>query len=226
MFDTLAPLRTYLESHLRLRSHPGETRRPVVTISRQRGAEGAVIARRVASLLTERSGGRQSWLVMDEALAERVVQDHALPKRIEQFLAEEHVSTIADVIEELANLHPSRWTLVEKMAETILHMAELGHVIFVGRAANIVTASCPDAFHVRIIGSLEKRVARLVEEEGMTEKEARAQIAKKDRDRDRFAWHYFHVRAQDPLQYDLLINTDRVSIEAAAGLIAQLAEKK
>ena len=66
---------------------------------------------------------------------------------------------VADALEELLGLHPSSWTLIQQTAETIWRLAQMGHVILVGRGANLITAKLASVFHVRLIGSLEKRVA-------------------------------------------------------------------
>jgi diguanylate cyclase (GGDEF)-like protein len=45
------------------------------------------------------------------------------------------MSEITDTLDELLGLHPPAWTLVRQMTETILHLAEMGNVILVGRGA-------------------------------------------------------------------------------------------
>jgi len=39
------------------------------------------------------------------------------------------------------------------IAETILHLAEQGNVILIGRGANLVTRELQHVFHVRLVGS-------------------------------------------------------------------------
>ena len=51
-------------------------------------------------------------------------------------------------------MHPSQYTLVQKTGETILHLAQLGYVIIVGRASNIITAKMPGGVHIRLVSPL------------------------------------------------------------------------
>jgi len=44
-------------------------------------------------------------------------------------------------------------------------------------------------------------------------------VQKSDRERAAFIEHHFHRNIDDPLAYDLILNTGEVSVEAAAELI-------
>jgi cytidylate kinase len=120
-------------------------------------------------------------------------------------------------------MHPSSWVLVRRVTETILNLAELGNVILVGRGANFVTSRLDHVFHVRMIGTLEKRIERLRQFEQVSEKTARKLIEEGDATRRRYLRKYFKKDIDDPLQYDLVLNTDRISDESAMRLIAEAA---
>src|SRR5579864_9468147 len=125
-----------------------------ITISRQTGSGGHTIAEKLAEHLACRDGSTgHPWSVFDRNLVEKVLEHHNLPVRLARFMPEDRVSEINDIMDELFGLHPSSWLLVRKTSETILHLAELGNVIVIGRAANIVTARLPHAFHVRLVGA-------------------------------------------------------------------------
>jgi hypothetical protein len=194
--------------------------RRVVTISRQAGCGGRIIAARLAEYLQARDTPAQCpWTVFDHNLVEEILEDHHLPKRLEKFMSEDKVSEIADIMDELFGLHPSMWTLVHKASETILRLAELGNVIIIGRGANIITAKLRHTFHVRLIGSLKERIARVRQFDHLSEKAAAALVRKKDLGRKRHLRKYFHKDIDDPLLYHLTINTDVVSCEKAVRLI-------
>jgi len=118
-------------------------------------------------------------------------------------------------------LHPPSWMLVRKSADTILHLAELGNVILIGRAANLITARLDYAFHVRLTGSVAHRAHYMEQLEGLSPKAAREFIRQEDRARERYVRTYFNKDINDPLLYHLVINTDLVSYEQAARLISQ-----
>lgn len=131
------------------------------------------------------------------------------------------MTELQDITNELFGLHPASWMVVEQTAETILHLAELGNVIIIGRGANVITTRLPDVFHVRLVAPLEKRIEHAHEFYEMTKKEARAFCLREDLGRVRYLKKYFKADINDPLLYHLTINTGLVSYDEAARLIAE-----
>jgi cytidylate kinase len=135
-------------------------------------------------------------------------------------MPEDKVSEIQDTMDELFRLHPPSWTLVRQTADTILRLVELGNVIVIGRGATILTAKLDHVFHVRLVGSLEKRVAHIQEWRHLSREEALKLIRREDRGRQRYLKKHFKADIGDPLLYHLVINTDLVPYEKAARIIA------
>lgn len=135
-------------------------------------------------------------------------------------MPEERRSYIQDVIEELAGIRPPSWVTVPQIAETVLHLADSGHVILVGRGANVITASMANVFHVQLIAPLPVRIARVQETNHLTSEESANLISQSDRGRVLYAKTHFHVSIEDDLLYHLVINTDRIPIPDAVELIA------
>jgi cytidylate kinase len=126
-------------------------------------------------------------------------------------------------MDDVFGLHPPSWTVVEQASETILHLAELGNVILIGRGANMITARLPGVFHVRLVAPLERRVEHAHEYYGMSLRQARAFCSSQDRGRSRYFKKYFKANIDDPLLYHLVINTGLVSYDDAARLIVEAA---
>jgi cytidylate kinase len=194
----------------------------VVTISRQAGTGAHLIAEMLAQLLRAQAlQGAPSWAVIDRNLARQVLEDLHLPERFSRFMPEDRISEFHNTLDELFGLHPPTWTLVEKTGETILRLAELGNVIMIGRAANIVTSKLEYAFHVRLVGALDARVEFVQEDRNLDKKAALELIHTDDEARKRYVRKYYHKDIEDPLLYHLVINTPVVGHAAAAKLIAQ-----
>jgi len=195
------------------------TIRPSITISRMTGAGGRSIASHLTDYLTARTPAECHWTVFDKNLIERVLDDHHLPKRVAKYMPEGHRSMLSDMLEELLGMHPSSWTLVQQTSETILRLVKVGCVILVGRGANVVTSKLENVFHVRLVGSLEKRTERVQKAYSLDEHEAAKFIAKEDTGRRRYLKEHLDTNIDDPLLYHLIINTDRIRYEDAAQLI-------
>ena len=193
-----------------------------VTISRLAGSGAWMVSEKLADYLQRHAPAENvRWTVFDKELVDRILQDHNLPRTLAQFMPEDRVSAIGDAVEELLGLHPPSSSLVHQMTETILQLAELGNVILVGRGANVITASLPHVFHVRLIGSLERRIERVQARHRISREAARKFIRKEDAGRRRYLLRYLGKAIDDPLLYHLIINTDWVPVDRAAELIAQ-----
>ena len=195
-----------------------------ITISRQSGCGAHVVAKQLAGCLQAHSDkGERPWTVFDRNLVEKVLEDHQLPERLAKFMPEDRVLEINDIMDELFGLHPPSWALVQQTSETILRLAELGNVIILGRGANVITAKLPHVLHVRMIGSLEHRIQQRQHFEELTREEAAESIAREDLGRQRYLKKHFNKDINDPLLYHLVVNTDLVSLDAAARIIGDLA---
>jgi len=198
--------------------------RLTITLSRQTGTGGLAIAHRLAQHLEKRAHWPgKPWTVFDKNLVDEVLKRHNLPREMAPYLSEERASQLQDMIEEVLGLHPSAVEMVRRVSETILHLAELGQVILVGRAANIITARLAHAFHVRLVGSLECRIRRLCRFEKVDRETAVRLIQESDSARALYVKRHFQADIDNPLLYDLVVNTDRLSDEDAVELIAQAA---
>jgi cytidylate kinase len=159
--------------------------------------------------------------VFDRDLVERVLQEHDLPDRMAAFMPEDRMSALADTLDELFGVRPSSVSLVRKTADTILHLAELGNAIIIGRGGNIITRRMPGAVHIRLVGSIERRILHVQEQRQLDPKAAAAYVRDHDLGRKRYVETYYAKDIDDPLLYHLVVNTDRVPYEEAARSIAQ-----
>ena len=196
------------------------TARLAVTISRQSGSGAHAVGELLAKYLQARAPNDFGpWTVFDRNLVEKVLEDHDLPRRFARFMPEDRISEVAETMDELLGVRPPSSLLVRQTAETILRLAEEGNVILIGRGANLITSKLEHVLHVRLIGSLAKRVQHIREIQKVGEKEALAFIRNEDRGRRRYLKKHFDSDLEDPLLYHLVINTDLVSYENAAHLI-------
>jgi len=203
--------------------HNGRPAWRVVTISRQSGAGAHVVAEKLAGFLQATSKcTTRPWAMFDQNLVDAVLEDHRLPGRLAKFMPEDRVSEIEDALDDLFGLHPPTETLIRKTAETILHLAELGNVILIGRGANIITGKMPGVCHLRLIAPLNRRVEYISQLRGIGKKGAMEFIRREDRGRRRYLKKYFGHDIDDPLLYHVVINTDRLGHEGAATMIGRM----
>lgn len=196
--------------------------RRAVTISRQAGCGGVIVAEKVAHFLQQHSPrGEATWTVFDRDLMHKVLEDHNLPSHLAKFLPEDRLSAIEDTLADIFGVRPTARTLVQQTAETLLKFAELGNVILIGRAGNIVTAKLPHVLHVRLVAPLEDRIERIIRDDKKTPAAARKFCLEEEQQRARYLKTYYNADINDPVNYHLIVNTSRVGYENAAKLIGE-----
>lgn len=194
-----------------------------VTLSRQTGTGGRIIARSLAAYLEKYDRTTTApWTVFDKNLVETVLEHHHLPKSLAKYMPEDRVSQLDDITQELVGLRPASWTLREQVTSTMLHLAELGNVILVGRGGAIIARKLRHVFHVRLVGSLEARLEHVRKYDQLGREAALKFLKQEDRGRARYLKQQFHRDVEDPLLYDLIVNTDRLQHEHAAKLIGDV----
>ena len=194
--------------------------RRAVTISRQAGCGGIIVAEKLASYLQPHvPSGCAAWTVFDRELMDKVLADHNLPAYLAKFLPEDRVSQIEDTLADILGVRPPAATMIRQTAETMLKLAELGGVILLGRAGNIITAKQPHVLHVRLVAFLDDRIERICRDNHKTSAEARKFCLEEDQARARYVKTYFNADIDDPLGYHLIINTSKVDHDSAARLI-------
>jgi hypothetical protein len=214
-------IRRQSQSQLPSEMHPEEPRR-MITISRQAGTRAHGLAQElVARLQAGAPSGSCPWTVFDRDLVDRVLQEHDLPNRLAAYMPEDRVSEISDILDGLFGLHPHTWTLVRKTADTILHLAQLGRAVVIGRGANVVTGALDHVFHIRLVGSLDARIERVAEHEHLGLPAASRYVHEQDLGRKRYLKKYYGADIDDPLLYHLVLNTDRMNHGQAARMIVE-----
>ncbi len=106
---------------------------------------------------------------------------------------------------------------------------ELGHrqgIVILGRGSQVILKDLPHALHVLTLAPLELRIERWAQRESITLDEASKRLHDLDRGRADFHRKFFKVDPNDPSLYDLVIDTGRLSYEAAAEVIGLAARAK
>lgn len=107
----------------------------------------------------------------------------------------------------------------------VKELASSRSIVIVGRGSQFILKDAPGAFHVLIVAPIEVRVKRVRESLKLTEKEARNEIARFDDGSREFVKRYFQANIADPINYDLVVNTNHLSVEGAASIIVDAVSK-
>lgn len=189
-----------------------------IAISRETGARGSSIARRV--------GQKLGWQVYSQEVLEYMAQESNnqpslfegqspvesdwVDQRIEQLLREQNLSQ-----------HPS----VRTIAQVVLALGAHGKVVLVGRGAGLILPRA-STLHVRIVAPLAERVAFIGQLFRLTLEEAAEHVRQHDQRRHAFVSTHFHCDPTDVHRYDLVLNSGLLGEDLCADLITQAARAR
>ena len=105
--------------------------------------------------------------------------------------------------------------------ETIEQTAARGKAVIVAHAASYAIGRGDAVLRVLVTASPETRATRIAGAEGVDQATAARAVKKSDAGRADYLKRFYDVREESPTHYDLVLNTDALSIEQAAELISQ-----
>jgi len=198
--------------------HKALFEKPFITVSREPGSGGALIAQKVAEKL--------GFELIDKQIIEQIAKSTRKRKIIIRGIDEKARTSIEDLVHSFLNRdYVSDYKYIVELSKVILTYAHKGHVVILGRGANFIT---PDSkgLHVRITAPVEIRRIRAIKFDNLTAREARENIYKREKDRVNFIKRYFKKDAKRSSYYDLVVNTAYLNLDDAADLIVEAFYKK
>jgi cytidylate kinase len=108
---------------------------------------------------------------------------------------------------------------LEALKSIIRELARGQSLVIRGRGSQFILKDYPGSLHVLLVAPLEERVKRVMQNLKLDEEAAKQEIGSYDNSRQEFIRRYFQAELEDPANYDLVINTERLSFEAAASII-------
>jgi len=102
--------------------------------------------------------------------------------------------------------------------------ASQGNVVIVGRGSQLVLQGVPGVFNVRIVAPSPVRVERIAERYGVSNEAASDIVRKHDRERRALMQSMFDHDDSDWALYDLVLNTTRYTADAAAEVVIKAAK--
>ena len=176
----------------------------IITISREMGSGGIPIVHQAAEEL--------GYTLVDGDTIKDVAAKYGLSDETLQQIDEKPPAFI-EKLDRQIELGMNRIQLI------VLESALKGNVVVYGRGGQDLLPGINSIFRVRIIAPFEDRVERWAEREWIDPDLARSLVRKSDQQRAGFIKYYFDRNWEDPLEYDLVINTAKLSHETAVKLI-------
>jgi cytidylate kinase len=193
------------------RARPAAPAGVAIAISREAGARGETIARRV--------GKRLGWQVYAQELLEFLCANDVARQSV---LADVPADAVDWVTAQLDRVNRDRG--IDPQAEggdmprLILSLAARGQAILVGRGAGFYLPR-ETSLHVRIVAPLADRVAHMADWLRLTREQAAEQVRTRDERRAEFLLKHFGRRQTDLYDFDLVLNSGLLGEETCADVI-------
>ena len=100
-----------------------------------------------------------------------------------------------------------------------------GCVVYHGHLGQFLLTDVPKLLRVRANASMQFRINNLMKESGMTEAQAEQHVKEIDSKRVSWAKFLYGVDFNSNMNFDLILNMDRMSLETIAGIIACATER-
>jgi len=185
--------------------------RPVVTLSRLPGSGGEILGRKLAENL--KIG------YFDNEIIEAIAKSAKVGDTIVETLDEQDRSMLSDWISALLGdqqLWPYEY--LHHLSRVVGAIAAHGHAVIVGRGAGFILP--PEiSLRVLVVAPLEDRVRNVAEMYTVPEEEARKRVIRAQSERQAFIRRYFNADMMDPIHYDLIINTQYLTIDNGVEIV-------
>ncbi len=183
----------------------------VITISSEPGSGGRVIAKQISEEL--------GVDLFDRDIIKGIAESAKISDTVIETMEKDRLSGAKDFISSLVNdRYLSPGVYLDHLMKVVSVIAGHGDAVIVGRGANFIIPP-KDRLSVRIIAPLNKRADNVAKTFGVTREEAKRRVINRENRRSGFIRESFNADVADPQNYDLLINTDKMSIDASVDAI-------
>jgi cytidylate kinase len=180
----------------------------IITVSREPGSGGRIVAEGIAK--------RLGFDLYHREIIQEMAGSSDISTRILETLDEKKLSALEDWIAELVNqrhLWPDQY--LKHLMKVIGIIGNHGQAVIIGRGATFILP--PDQrFSIRVVAPLDNRVKNVASNFDVPLEEAKRRVLRTESDRRAFTRKYFHVDISNPVNYDVVLNTGRLSMAAAA----------
>ncbi len=187
---------------------------PGITISREAGSGGQLVAKGIAK--------RLGFDLFHREVIQEMAESAQVSSRLLETLDEKGLSMLEDWVSSLVHerhLWPDQY--LQHLMKVIATIGRHGRAIIVGRGANFVLPP-EKRFRVRIVAPQELRVQNVARDLDIPVDEAKRRVIRTNSDRRAFIRKYFNADISDPINYDLVINTETLSVDAAIDTVCSV----
>jgi len=185
--------------------------RPVITISRIPGCDAWNIAKQLSKELEVD--------FFDKEIVDEISKNADVNRRVVETVDEQDNSVVLDWLSTLTaerHLWPDEY--ISHLTKVIGAIGAHGHAVILGRGASYILPK-EVCLRVLLVAPLELRIKNVRAAYGVSEKAASKSVMGVESERIAFIRRYFHANMLDPVNYDLVFNTQMCEKDAIIEMI-------
>lgn len=183
----------------------------VITISRECGSQGQKVAEQLAKKI--------GFDLFHHEILEAMIETSKNSRALLETLDERGMNIVDDIVSSLVHEHhlwPDDYSkLLLKILNTI---GKHGNAVVLGRGGNFALKKF-NPLRVRIVAPASQRIQYLQKTRALSLEDAQNQMISTDANRRAFVTRYFNADADDPSNYDLILNTGTLSVDKTVQII-------
>jgi len=183
----------------------------VITISREFGSGGDVIAQQVAQIL--------GCHFVDQKFVSTILGQYGYVEFDKEYA---NLPTFWERFDAQREKH--RDVMMNMLNRVIRAIAHHGNVVILGRSGFEILGGFADVLHVRLQAPFSVRVKRIMEEQQITTEQAESMVKQSDKVRTAFVEEFYRVPWNAIHAFDLVINTGKITPAAAVNWIVDAAK--
>lgn len=190
----------------------------IIAIGREFGSGGHVIAKRLAEYY--------NIPLYHKEMLDELAKDGSYSKEVLERFDERPVNLSFIPIPIAGNTMSLEQEIAIKQFNFLRKKAdeEKESFVVIGRCADEILADNPNLVRVFIMGDKQSKIKRVMEREGITEKQAESKMKKMDKMRKTYHNFYCENKWGDSRGYDICINTGKIDFETAQRMIQSYVE--
>jgi cytidylate kinase len=201
---------------------------PVVTIRGQLGSGAREVGRQIAETLHVGYVDRE---IIGEVAArlhreeEEVIEKEIPPSGFLSRIAEAlgHSYGFADGFDgaylSIAQMPLDDTRYIKALESVVKELVRNKQFVILGRGSQFILKDYPGALHVLVVAPFDVRLNRVMEDLKLDQESAKKEIVRSDSSTREFIKRYFRAELEDPVHYDLVINTGHISFDVATSIV-------
>jgi len=188
-----------------------KTQFPVITVCMEPGSGGSVVAQEIARQL--------DYDFFHRDIINEIAKSSKCTSQLIETIEKDRLFGMNDFISSLINdeyLWPGLY--LEHLIKVVSVIGQHGRAVIVGRGANFILP-IKERYSIRVVAALDVRIQNIASEYGVSLNDAKKRILKRESRREAFVKHSFDAKLGDPHNYDLIINTEKLSIKSAVNAV-------